>query len=126
MFLLYIFMKTEDKLALESTLEKRGYRKIESCKITLDDDYEWYKAVYNPEVVDEQQLKYQIFFEFWDWTKYGGHDNGAWGVSITISPESCHDNVGRRDLKLSVDWERDVERVERVAEDFYEFITKRD
>lgn len=111
-------MSIEEKENLEAILKSKGYRKIESCKITHDDDYEWYKAFY-----DKDELLYQIFFEFWDWTKYG---ENHWGVSVTISPESCRNDVGRRDLALSVDWNQDVERMERLAKDFYEFITKHD
>ena len=115
-------MSIEEKENLEAILQSKGYRKIESCKITYNDDYEWYKAFYD----DEHELLYQIFFEFWDWAKYNRHDVVPWGVSVTISPESCRNNVGRRDLALSVDWDQDVERIERLAKDFYEFITKHD
>ena len=40
----------------------------------------------------------------------------------TVMPESVKDGVGRRDLKLSVTWTEDVERVEDAAEKFYDFV----
>jgi len=110
----------------ESKLEERGYRKIKSAKAELTDDYEWYKAFYGSENED-YPIKYQIFFCFWDFTKYREDDpNFHWSVSIIIIPESCRDQVGRRDLHLSVNWSTNIEKVEICAENFYEFITKID
>lgn len=119
-------MTYEEILKFEEQLEQKGYRKIKSAKAELTDDYEWYKAFYGSGNED-YPLKYQIFFCFWDFTKYREDDqNFAWSVSIVIIPESCHNQVGRRDLHLSVDWSLNIEKVEICAEDFYEFITKID
>jgi hypothetical protein len=110
----------KDKIdELITRLEERGYKKLTSCKSKDRDDFEWFKAV----KYKNGDLKYQIFFEFWDFTKYGGPD---WGVSVTIMPESVKDSVGRRDLELSVDWSEDIDRVEKAAEGFYKFIRKVD
>ena len=115
---------------LESELEERGYRRITGCKAELRDDYEYYKAFYYPINDDgERMLKYQIFFEFWDFTKYGRADitpENGFSVSICIMPESCRGEVGRRDLQLSVDWWDKVDKIEDLAENYYEFITKYD
>lgn len=108
-------MRIEDIEKLERTLEGRGYKKIASCKVTEEDDYEWYKAFRD----ENGDLKYQIFFEIWDFRKYGEEHVG---VSVTVMPESVKDGVGRRDLKLSVTWTEDVERVEDAAEKFYDFV----
>lgn len=113
-------MVIQDVTDLEKQLKDGGYRKITACKIKSEDDYEWYKAFYRPDGV----LKYQIFFEFWCWEKYRYGE--GWGVSVTVSPESCENNVGRRDLQLSVDWFGNVSKVEKVAEKFYDFITEMD
>ena len=104
---------------LITALSDRGYRKLYTCKSKEHDTFEMFKAF----KYRNGDLKYQLFFEFWDFTKYGGPD---WGVSITVIPESCENNVGRRDLELSVDWAFDIDRVEKAAEGFYRFIRKID
>ena len=107
----------------EQKLWERGYKKITSCKATQSDDYEYYKAFYDND--KEYPLQYQIFFEFWDFSIYKDRipDEENWyKVSITIMPESCKNNVGRRDLSLSVDWDTNIEKVEKVAQKFYEFL----
>ena len=108
-------MLTEDIEKLEKTLEERGYKQIGCCKVTENDDYEWYKAFRD----ENGELKYQIFFEIWDFRTYGVQDIV---VFVTIMPESVKDGVGRRDLKLSVTWTEDIERVEETAEKFYDFV----
>ena len=113
-------MNIQDITGLEKRLEDRGYKKITQCKVEFNDDYEWYKAFRRSDGV----LKYQIFFKFWCWEKYRAGD--GWGVSVTIMPESCENNVGRRDLNLSVDWFDDIWKVEHVAMKFYDFITEMD
>jgi hypothetical protein len=113
-------MYTKDITGLEKQLENRGYKKITQCKAKFDDDYEWYKSFYD----SEGTIKYQIFFQFWCWEKYRAGE--GWGVSVSIMPESCINNVGRRDLELSVDWADDILRVEDVARRFYTFITEMD
>lgn len=112
--------------AFESKLKEKGYKKIKSAKAELTDDYEWYKAFYGSGNED-YPIKYQIFFCFWNFTQHRDDDpNFAWSVSIVIIPESCCDQVGRRDLHLSVDWSTNIDKVEKCAEEFYEFITKID
>lgn len=112
--------------AFESKLEEKEYRKITQCKAEQTDDYEWYKAFYDYDK-DEYPLKYQIFFCFWDFTKYKPLDTSVgWSVSIVIIPESCENNVGRRDLHMSVDWSTNIEKVETCAEEFYNLIRKID
>lgn len=112
--------------AFESKLQDKGYKKIKSAKAESTDDYEWYKAFYDYSK-DEYPLKYQIFFCFWDFTKHQPLDiSVGWSVSIVIMPESCENNVGRRDLRMSVDWSTNIEKVETCAEEFYNFIRKID
>lgn len=121
-------MTKEEIEKIEKRLEAKGYKKITQCKAQEHDDYEWYKAFYDivkdSDGDDEKVPKYQIFFQFWDFTKYDAPF--GWSISISIMPDSCIDNVGRRDLELSVDWASDIEKVEQVAESFYSFIRKMD
>ena len=117
-------MTYEQVLALEAKLQEKGYRKTTSCKIIYHDDYEWYKPFYIHNGHQEKELMYQIFFCFYDFEKY--RSGAGYGVDIKISPESCENNVGRRDLSLSVDWFDDIKRVEACAYKFYNFITEID
>lgn len=103
--------------SFEEILESRGYKKILSSKYNSDDDYEYYKAVYD----DEENLSYQIFFKFWDFEKYCA--GSGYSVSVAIMPISL-DGLERRDLNLSVDWATDVDKIELLAEKFYKFITE--
>ena len=112
-------MHIEDITKIENNLAERGYKKIKTCKVKDHDDFEWYKAFR----YKNGDLKYQIFFEFWDFTKYGGPD---WGVSVTIMPESVRNDVGRRDLELSTDWLHKIDKVEVAAKKFYNLIIKLD
>lgn len=121
-------MTTEDKEKFEQGLAESGYKKIKQAKVEASDDYECYKAFYKDDPDAEYRLKYQIFFEFWDWTKYrkDGPPDFEWSVSLCIMPESCENDVGRRDLHISCDWVTNVDKVERVAAEYYDFITKMD
>lgn len=121
-------MTTEDKEKFEQALADRGYKKITQAKSQSEDDYEYYKAFYKDDPDAEYWLKYQIFFQFWDWMKYrqDGLPDFEWSVSIAILPESCENYVGRRDLLLTVDWSTNIDKVERVAAEYYDFITKMD
>lgn len=117
-------MTAQELKEFEAKLSSVGYKKITSCKATETDDYEYYKAFYrdavNLDEDKEDRLKYQIFFQIWDFEQY--MKDAGYSVSITIMPESCRNNVGRRDLKLSVDWSTDIERVEKAAEEFYNLL----
>lgn len=115
-------MTKEQIIDFEEKLEDNGYRKITTCKVKQRDDFEYYKS-FNDK---KGNHLYQIFFEFWDFTKFGDFNKGGWGLSVSILPESCEDNVGRRDLALSTDWVDDIKRVEYTAERFYKFIRKID
>lgn len=121
-------MTTNDKEKFEQGLAERGYKKITQAKSEGRDDYEYYKAFYKDDEDAEYRLKYQIFFEFWDWTKYrkDGPPGFEWSVSLCIMPESCENDVGRRDLHICCDWVTNVDKVERVAAEYYDFITKMD
>lgn len=119
-------MTKEDKEKFEQALADRGYKKITQAKSQSDDDYEYYKAFYKDDPDAEYRLKYQIFFQFWDWEMFCFEPDFVWSVSLCIIPESCENDVGRRDLHISCDWVTNVDKVERVAEEYYDFITKTD
>lgn len=112
-----IFEKIQE---FEYFLKDNGYKKITSSKAESRDDYEWYKAFRN----NKGELLYQIFFCFWNFEQY--RIRTGWSVSVIIMPESCIDNVGRRDLQLSVDWSTNLTKVEQAAKMFYKTIRKID
>lgn len=115
-----MFQMTKEVLDnFEEKLIEQGYKKMTVAKATSTDDYEYYKAFY-----DGDELKYQIFFEIWNFEKY--QTNAGYSVSVTIMPNSIKDYVGRRDLKLSTDYCLHINTVERVASDFYDMIIKTD
>ena len=113
----------EEIQSFEKDLESRGYRKITATKATANDEFEWYKPSYC-ENREEWELRYQIFFQFWNFEKY--QKGLGWSVSVMVMPESTINDVGRRDLELSVDWAMDIDRVERCAEKFYDFVREID
>ena len=113
-------MTYQEITAFEQKLLARGYK-------------HWDSALYGTEDYDVSKLfrdgdthLYQIIFKFWDWRKYntgGYHEECA--VDAVIMP--CFD--GRADLELcsigQKDKVLDIEWVENVAKDFYEFITSK-
>ena len=111
-------MNQNELSVFENRLIDKGYKKIYSAKYDPDDDYEYYIPVRDPETGD---LKYQIFFEFWNFEKY--KTDAGWSVSLTIMPESVS-GLGRRDLNISADWITDIEKVELLAMQFYNFINQ--
>lgn len=112
-------MTFQEITELERTLEAYGYRKIYQAKAHLDDDYEWAKAFRD----DDGELRYQTFFQFWNFEKYQA--GAGWSVSVAILPNSL-DDLGRRDLQLSTNWTTNVDKVQTVAESYYWFIKKMD
>lgn len=106
----------------EKMLLGRGYRK-------------WTRSLYETEDYDISRMvkddagedKYQIIFRFWDWTKYGRPElSGENEASIDLVVMPCFD--GRADLEISScssEIQLDVERMEKLAEDYYEFIKAR-
>ena len=116
-------MTFEETKLFESQLLAKGYRYIHSGKAEYHDDYEYYKAYY-VKTSDNREVAYQIFFCFWNFEKY--QPGAGYSVSIIVMPDSCTDDVGRRDLHLSVDWFNDIERVEKCAASFYIWISKID
>lgn len=72
---------------------------------------------------DDGELRYQIFFQIWNFEKYKA--DAGWSVSVAILPNSL-DDLGRRDLQLSTNWTTNVDKVQTVAESYYWFIKKMD
>ena len=105
----------------EKVLENNDYTKVKETWWNKS-DYQYYKAFYSINS-DKKELLYQIFFEFWDFTKYTDSPND-WNISVTIMPESRI--AGRKDLSLSVDWVTNLHKVEYMAQEFYKLVSRID
>lgn len=106
----------------EKMLLDRGYRKWTRCLHGLE-DYDVSRLIKD----DDGEDMYQIIFRFWDWTKYSrpelAGENEA-SIDLVIMP--CFD--GRADLEISSCSEGiqlDVDRMEKLAEEYYGFIKSR-
>ena len=115
-------MTANELETLEKTLIERGYKKIKTC-LYGEEDYDVYKAFRD----EEGELKYQIFYQVWEFERY--QRGAGYSTSVAIMPDSIIDNVGRRDLELSTDYARSIdgiEKVEKIADAYYRFITETD
>ena len=106
----------------EKMLLGRGYRKWRRDLYGAEDYY-----VSRTVSGDFGEVKYQIIFRFWDWTVYGRPElSGENEASIDLVVMPCFD--GRADLEISScsrEIQLNVERMEKLAEDYYEFIKAR-
>ena len=112
-------MTRQEAFEFKDLLVKSGYTRTGyiTCE-TERGEFHYYQAFR----YKNGKLKYQLFFTFWSFPV----PEQSWSVSVIVLPESCEDNVGRRDLHLSVDWSTNLEKVEKVAEGYYRFIRKAD
>ena len=117
-------MTKQAMLDFEQKLLSRGYKK-------------WTQALYSTEDYDVSRLirdeegedKYQIIFRFWDWAKYRCSfpavevaEKYECSVDLVIMP--CGLDCRADIILSSFDREiiTDVERVEKMAEEYYQFI----
>ena len=106
----------------EQKLLKRGYKRWDRAKYG-EEDYDVIKVIRD----EEYEIMYQIIFRFWDWTQFNryelsGEDEGA--IDLVILPVLD----GRADLGISNvanNIQLDIERMEQLAEDYYQFIMER-
>lgn len=105
--------------SFEQKLLSLGYKKWTQC--IHGEDYDVSKVVRDNEGED----KYQIIFRFWDFTKYlENEERYECSVDLVIMP--CLD--GRADLMVSSFSDKvhlDIERMEKLAEDYYDFVISR-
>lgn len=103
----------------EQKLLTRGYKRWNGC-LYGKEDYDVSRAVRDA----EGDIMYLIIFKFWDWKIYpSAIEDGD--VDVVILP--CIDgradlelyNIGANDKCLDIDW------VESIAKDYYDFITSR-
>jgi hypothetical protein len=119
-------MKKQEMLSFEQKLLSLGYKKWNQC-LYGEENYDVSKMVRDSEGED----KYQIIFRFWDFTKYNVTypsleiaERYECSVDLVIMP--CLD--GRADLMASSFNDKvqlDIERMEKLAEDYYDFVISR-
>ena len=106
----------------EQKLLERGYKKS-SVFLVSKEDYDVYRAIRDK----EGEVIYQIFYRFWDWTKYNPPKlTEEYEASIDLVIMPCFD--GRADLTISScdsNAHLDIDKMEKLAEEYYQFIIER-
>lgn len=112
-------MTTKGAKDLESLLESKGYTCYGQC-LSLNEDYDYAKSfdiTYDED--GERNVGYQVLFRFWDWRKYGETGLCEFSVDVAVLVSQEH----RSDFILAQD-AYDIEKIEQIAEGFYEFCKK--
>lgn len=100
-----------------------GYRKYPAFN---NSDYAWYKS-FGKSKYEERRVDYQIAFSIYDFSPYAYRDE-----NLAKNPYSCTPSVllsrtidERLDLELGTINYMDIEKVEKLAESFYEWAEKK-
>ena len=103
----------------EAELEKRGYRKYSAYNSA---DYAWFKS-FGKSQYQEGRSNYQIAFSVYDFSRFGDRD-----AYLKKNPYRCLPAVmvsrttnERLDMELATIDYKEIERVEKVAESFYQW-----
>ncbi|MBR1558116.1 MAG: hypothetical protein IJ647_10255 [Prevotella sp.] len=108
---------------LEVKLAKMGYTKYQGRIPIRREDYHWAQGFDYYPCSGGTTPRYQVFFCIYDWRKYGDRATGGFkrnqiGVQIVIIMGNWYE--GRADLELTED--RNVERIEKVAKSYYDWV----
>lgn len=112
-------MTTKEAKDLESLLESKGYKYYNQC-LSSNEDYAYSKSfdiTYDED--GERNIGYQVLFRFWDWRQYGKAGLCEFGLDVAVLVSQEH----RSDLVFTQE-EYDIEKIEQIAEGFYEFCKK--
>lgn len=114
---------TEKELkALESELEKRGYRKWTTA-LTSTETYAWFKSFDKEKDEDGYTIGgYQIAFRVWDWRPYQYDKNmPPYGFDFWTSPLGTDSRTD-----FTSNWEPicDIDTFERMAAEFNAMVRK--
>lgn len=105
---------TEKELkAIESELQKRGYRKW-TVFLTSKESYGWFKTF------GGEGNEWQIEFRVWDFTKYRDIPGEPYGFDVWRSPKNSHNN------SCECGWKPicDIGTFERMAAEFNAIVRK--
>lgn len=116
-------MSEKEFKALESELEKRGYRKY-TTSLTSTESYAWFKTFNKEKDEDGHVISgYQVAFRVWDWHRYQYRDKNMhpYGFDFWTSAVGCN---GRTDFTSN--WEPicDIDTFERMAAEFNQMVRK--
>ncbi len=112
-------MTTKEVKDLESLLESKGYKHYDK-HLTSSEDYAYCKSFdITYDEYGDRNVGYQVAFRFWDWRKYGKTGLCEFGLDVIVLASQEH----RSDLVFTQE-EYDIEKIEQIAEGFYEFCKK--
>lgn len=113
---------TEKELkALESELEKRGYRKWTTA-LTSTETYAWFKTFDKEKDEDGYTISgYQIAFRVWNFRKYVDRNAPPYGFDFWTSPLGTDSRTD-----FTSNWEPicDIDTFERMAAEFNAMVRK--
>lgn len=112
-------MTTKEAKDFESLLESKGYKCYNQC-LSSNEDYAYCKSFDITYDADgERNVGYQVLFRFWDWRQCGKAGLCEFGLDVAVLVSQEH----RSDLILGQE-DYDIEKVEQIADGFYEFCKK--
>ena len=114
-------MTANELKAIETELQKRGYRKNVRC-LTSNETYAWFKAFDKEKDDDDYVISgYQIAFRVWDSRKYVDRNASPYGFDFWTSPLG---SAFRTDFTSN--WEPicDIDTFERMAAEFNKMARK--
>lgn len=106
-------MTAEELHAIESKLQKRGYRKWTVC-LTNKESYGWFKTF------GGEGNEWQIEFRVWDYRQYHDPYGEPYGFDVWMSPKNGHND------SCECGWEpiADLGTFERMAAEFNQMVRK--
>ena len=114
-------MTANELKAIETVLQKRGYRKYVKY-LTSNETYAWFKTFDKEKDDDDYVISgYQIAFRVWDFRKYVDRNAPPYGFDFWTSPLG---SAFRTDFTSN--WEPicDIDTFERMAAEFNQTIRK--
>ena len=114
-------MAANELKAIETELQKRGYKKL-TVALTSQEDYGWFKTFDKEKDDDDYTVSgYQIAFRVWDSRKYVDRNASPYGFDFWTSPLG---SAFRTDFTSN--WEPicDIDTFERMAAEFNQMVRK--
>lgn len=113
---------TEKEYTLwESEAVKRGYKVYYTT--SSSNEYSYFKTIGKT----DDGYKYMIEWRVWNWHKYADRDSRCkehpYSLDVNIMPDSCRDGM-RLDMLIGDPIELGFDKVEEVAERYYQFLEK--
>lgn len=114
-------MKTKEYLKWEKEAVERGYKKYNTTSST--NDYSYFKTIGKT----DEGYKYMIEWRVWSWHKYIDRDpylkDNPYSLEVNIIPDSCKNDM-RLDFLIGEPLKFGFDKVEEIAEHFYQFLVK--